>query len=314
MKWFKIILFIAVVLLIVDSFLGINIYRQYYVYSRLDTAAVKDTIELLGESGIKITEKVIGRDKPDLKLYEYEFSDKPEEYYESSAMFISGITVADSLISHMINNGIKIIADGDIYEFYDTGVFSMKFIAEGFEEAADKYLLDREDAQSLFTSETDLFDDYKTMIENRICAKSQSGFGGNPRMGVKIDAIYKDSESGIAAVYFTQTVSETKIHGFNAEAVIADGGIVCISGNLIINGEGKSYSPKLYDQLNILFCELADYEDADTETQITALDSVYTLSWNAEMTRYYMIPSWSFDYNGKYTHIRNMINGDIYLE
>jgi len=320
MKWLKITMLFTIILAVVNAFLGYNIYRQYVIENQIDMTARNDTVALMKNSGINVTQDMIGIRKPSLLLCEFDFFEDYEEYCSRAAMIISGESVSENLTSHMINNGIKIIASesGDVFEFYDGNVFSFMYAAGGNTEW-EKYESEEDDIRlgKLYPSDSGSYKKYSSIISEDMFENNIDLYPPDDSFGIAVDEVYRDNKSESVIVYFRQTYSGYPIHKMDAFAVICGEEVVYAKGSLIIGGIGKSYSSVLYDQINILLIEknYLDFVGKEAEIMnITALDEVYTLFWNQERTKFYMIPSWNIQYDWQISHIRNMVDGDLYIE
>jgi hypothetical protein len=76
----------------------------------------------------------------------------------------------------------------------------------------------------------------------------------------------------------------------------------------------------LLDEINILFRERdyifwrsrgADDRDKAPEMLVTGIEPVYCVNWNADLSDFYLIPSWNISYSDGSKRTRNAVNGSL---
>lgn len=334
MKWIKITAVSAVFLLAVNMFLIYNLTRQYAGTSLIDEQSIDKTIKLLEKADIYISKNVIPPKKPDFEIFEGDFFSNLEEYYINSAIQLSGNKVTDDFTLHMINNGIKIIDNngGEVFEFYNNNIFAFRYVKENkYTDYLKEYEIS--DKEIIYETDNEGSSNASIKIGRETEQTINKKFFGNGvllkdiNMPIKVDKIYYDKESEIYLTEGTQTFNELKIYGCEVVCIIYGGELIYAEGNIVFTNAGSGYNLALYDQISVLFEEKAYIEQQRNEPSddvsaynyntenilnITEFKCVYCISWNANRTKYYLIPSWYIEYNGNYARIRNALNGNIY--
>ncbi|MHB1154072.1 MAG: hypothetical protein ACYC00_17325, partial [Eubacteriales bacterium] len=159
------------------------------------------------------------------------------------------------------------------------------------------------------------FDDYRKSYKN----SSKVNY-----MQVEIKKIYLIKNQNIYIAECIQKFNGLELYECEAVCVIYEGELIYARGNIVFSNTGNSYYTELYDQISTLFEEKVyinqqrnqpitnESMDEDTVLNITNLKCIYCISWNADYSKYYLIPSWYIEYNGNIVRIRNAVNGNIY--
>lgn len=333
MKWIKITAVLAVLLLVVNIFLIYNLTRQYSNTSLVDPESIAQTVRLLRNADIYISESSIPRIRPDYTIFEGSFFIDLEEYYIHTALLLSGNKNPDDFTLYMINNGIKIIEKdkSEIFEFYHDDIFSFLYMSRS-RLSSDLYEYIKDENDIIYDSGTDPKKNKSvTEIEKLINMKffgeyiPQNRKSSNEnRMQAEITKLYYNTEENFHLAECIETLNGLPIYKSTVDCIIYEDTVVYARGNIIFTDEGNSYNTELYDPLSALFDEKAYIEKQRTETisdeikstvnimNITEFKCIYCISWNAGRTKYYLIPSWYIEYNGNLVRIRNAVNGNIY--
>ncbi len=333
MKWIKITAVFAFLLLVVNVFLLYNLSRQYANTSLINSELIDKTVLLLKKDDIYISENLIPRKKPDYKIFEGAFFTNMEEYYINTAMLLSDNKVTDDFTLHMINNGIKIKenTNGETFEFYNDNIFSFQYMKDS-KISPDLSSYKENDTDKIYDA---VLDDNRTGIQREIenlinmkffndYKKSLKNSSKNNFMQVVVKKIYFNKNQDIYIAECIQKFNGLELYECEAVCVIYQGEFIYAKGNIIFSSTGNSYFTELYDQISTLFDEKAyinqqrnqpissESMEEDTVLNITSLKCIYSISWNADRSKYYLIPSWYIEYNGNIVRIRNAINGNIY--
>ncbi len=333
MKWIKITAVLAVLLIVVNIFLIYNLLRQYSNTSLIDPGSITQTVRLLRNADIYISESIIPRIKPDYTIFEGPFFTDLEEYYINTALLLSGNKNPDDFTLYMINNGIKIIEkdESEVFEFYNDDIFSFLYMSKN-RVSSDLFEYIKDENDIIYDSGTDpkksnevkeieksvnikFFGEY--ILKNR---KSPN----ENHMQAEITKLYYNPDKNFHLAECIETLNGLPIYKSTADCIIYEDTVVYARGNIIFTNAGNSYNTELYDPLSALFDEKAYIEKQRSEPisdeikstveimTITELRCIYCISWNADRSKYYLIPSWYIEYNGNLVRIRNAVNGNIY--
>lgn len=334
MKWIKITAVSAFFLIAVNVFLLYNLARQYAGTSLIEEQTINKTIKILEKADIHISKDIIPLDKPHFEIFEGDFFSNLEEYYINSAVLLSGNKVTDDFTLHMINNGIKIIDNksGEVLEFFDNDIFAFSYMKD-IKYADYLNIFDINDSDMVFDSaKEDQSISSKKIVRKTEQTVNEKFFGNGDlskvnNMRVKIDRVYYNKEKNAYLTEGKQIFNGLEIYGCKVVCIIYGSELLYAEGNIIFTNTGNSYNTTLYDQLSVLFDEktyieqqinepLADVyaynKNTDDVFNITEFKCIYCISWNANRTKYYLIPSWYIEYNGNFARIRNAINGNIH--
>lgn len=331
MNWNKIKTFLIALLLCVNVYLLYMLNAQYRINYLIDPDMKRDTIELLADSGIAVEDATIPNRLISCSVYESAYGDS---YYETVLRAVSG---TEDYSLHMMTNGIKCIvgSSGDVYEFYDSPQFSMKYIAGGtenedawYEALFEKLPLDyASSAGDSSVSAGNLKKNRLRKIAEAFLSPSDEyaadGENSVSDVSLGIKAAYYDKESKKYVVYAYQICEDCAIEDGDIRLIlsggITGGNVEYASGTVVWLVGANKYSSELIDQLNILFKEReyseseGDETDGETRT-ITSVASEYCVNWNAQRDTFYLIPAWRIEYLSGITRIHNAINGAVYAK
>jgi len=136
MKWIRILLFMSLLLAAVNGYLLYSIHNMYRSVNYLDEEMITDTVELLSRSGIDVSPRIIPEKITQRQVWEGSLGESWEEYCLQAAMLLSGSRGTDRFSLHMMVNGLNVTdtESGDRFAFYDSDLFSFRFLGGGREE------------------------------------------------------------------------------------------------------------------------------------------------------------------------------------
>ena len=331
MRWVKLILVISAFLAAINIYFGVLLYAQYKNTYLIDDSIIDDAIALLEEESIIVSRSAVSGKKPVYPVYEGDFLNNEEDYYKSIAARLSGADVTEDLSVHMINNGIRIIngVNGDTFDFLGNNIFSVNYYRGGNTIAAD-YLGGAE--ALMYDAKTQAYGDTGEILNVWLYGnKNGYRYGtSNKYLKTKIKKIYIDRDTGETVLSAVLELEGIEICGTEISAVIKDNIPEYLSGYVIFAPLNSSYKVDLLDQVNILFSERAYIKEQKFELEfsldtpsataaslprehiLSALKSVYCVSWNESRDKFFLIPAWLIEYNGEIVRIRNAINGILY--
>ena len=340
MNWSRIKTVIVILLAAVNLFLALNLFNLYRNTFVLFQDTIEQTVGLLAEEGIQFPIMLFPEKKSEARVLTGSFSPSFDDYYVEAACRLAGVQVTDSVIPHMMTNGIRIIMEdsGDIFEFYSSGAFDFQYVKKGDNSIVAYW----EDIRDRLPSLEPVGQTYMQKYASIVGKYLFGGYNASPvsdyqAYGIRICDAYYDADTERYLLTCIQTAEGLDIAGCTFFCIFNGNTMLFASGSAILTGLQDSYSTQLYDQVNIMLMERmfvksqrgksdrsdttalseeetnVDGETTEKETYtVTGFQEVYCISWSAEQDQFYLVPAWHIEYNGKIERIRNAINGKIY--
>jgi len=315
MKWIRILLFMSLLLAAVNGYLLYSIHNMYRSVNYLDEEMITDTVELLSRSGIDVSPRIIPEKITQRQVWEGSLGESWEEYCLQAAMLLSGSRGTDRFSLHMMVNGLNVTdtESGDRFAFYDSDLFSFRFLGGGREEFTPA-------AEGILSGE--LPDGLAPLNEHQreSAARTVAGlldFSGEEGFTFTAEQAWTDGQ--FTYVLGSQRYAGEEIHGCRALFLLESNKILWAGGRMLFARVEQGYRIALYDQLNILFYEkqsAAARTDGETgqppRRTIENMETLYGVSWNSEHTTFYLIPSWRLVYADGEHSVRSALSGGLY--
>lgn len=323
MNWRKIKTVLILLLAAVNIYLLVVLISQYKVGSTIGGAEMKAALKLLEKDGIRVDEDVLSGKKPYYRVWHSDYgSDRRARLLER----IFGAEAADGAGMHLTGEGLELALDGiGVVRFADSSPFLLKFTADGCTYAGEY--------DELLSFSGKLPDGIKrcSWLRRKDLGKKLEQFlsGSVPRAetgasipaktaDIDVDsAIYLSSER-LYIAHFTQYAEGCVIEGSGGVFAVRAELVLYTDASVIWLSNPEYYTSALLDEINILFRE-RDYilsqsgadRDKAPEMLVTGIEPVYCVNWNADLSDFYLIPSWNISYSDGSKRIRNAVNGSL---
>lgn len=312
MNWSRIKSILLACLIVVNLFLGVQIYLRQSENNRLTPEMIADTVTLLSDAGITMDPQLIPRQNPQIQVYEAELPSDLNEYYRSIVQARTG-ELADSLRMHMMVNGIRITVrdTNDLYEFYTSDLLSFYF--------CDGSYLEQDPIGRVTQSEIEWQEMDDAALELRLnellfgrTFSQRSDVEEAGYYGVRIVSGVKTAE-GAYILRCAQYMDGFMIRDCTAVCIIYGDRLIAGKGSLIFAQHGAGYSVSYSDAVNMLLTARADRRSRgdSTPTEITDISNLYCVNWSTNRRIMYLIPAWEITYDGQNKQIIDGINCKI---
>jgi hypothetical protein len=347
MKWDHIKVYLIIMLIIVNAFFAVTLYIQYRTNNYIPETELDQLSSLLRDGNIEIPDGVLSAKKQGSTVYGGVYS---KTYYETAAELISG---GSNSTSYTTPNGMNFIMrdTGDTYEF--TYPFGIKYVYKGSQDSDYALDTETLDLTALTKVDLIRATYTLSTIKNFLYAGGKiSGTDAESRfrIGLKTDAVYFDPKINSYIAYVYQVAGDQPIYGCGAYIAVNGNKVVFASGNLILCNLSESYNIELRDQVNLMLFEKRDLSDSSTVTEdsdaasqttasddsasgtdtaasaetqadtntkkyiLTSAENCLCITWNADRSKFYLLPGWKFTYNGSVVRIRSAADGSIYTK
>jgi hypothetical protein len=324
LNWRKIKTVLILLLAAVNIYLLVVLISQYQVGSTVGGPEMKAALKLLEKDGIRVGEDVLSGKKPYYRVWQ---SDYDSDRRAQLLARIFGAEAAAEAGMHLTGEGLELSLAGiGVVRFTDSSPFLLKFTADGCTYAGEY--------DELLSSAEKLPDgirrcgwlrrkDLGKKLEQFLSGSVPGAEPGAPIPAkiadIDVDsAIYLSSER-LYIARFTQLAEGCAIEG--------SGGIFAVRAELVLYTDAsviwlsnpEYYTAALLDEINILFRERdhilaqspADDRDKASEILVTGIEPVYCVNWNADLSDFYLIPSWNISYSDGSKRTRNAVNGSL---
>lgn len=170
------------------------------------------------------------------------------------------------------------------------------------------------------------------------------------RIRIEPSDFYYDEDNRIYITEISQYAGSEPIIGCVAKVALNDDNkVVYVSGNLILCNLSESFNTELLDQINLILKEnreLSQTDESEPEISapnngigagdilngsnsygdspssslfeknqtytLTSAQGCYSINWNNDRSKFYLLPAWEFVYNSSIVRIRNAIDGSVY--
>ncbi len=318
MNWNKIVTVMIILLLLVNIYLGYNIYTQYvdtYIISENEIASISALME---KNGIIIDRSVIPNKRIDGEVIVGEYD--TEEYYRSAALALTSAVSNDEYNLYMTDMGVRLAVkeSDESLMFYDADHFRITYSAlSGAESdyALVKSLSDGYTKSSESYSEKEI-NDAEDALNSFVKNSDKKG-----PFGYRLDEIQK--KQGYTVCAWTQTNGQKDIYSMSGIAVL-DGNmrVVYLDGKMIVPGAVRNMNARVCDQINVLFMENSEAvkareESGDAPTvypkkTIVSMEYCLCINWNSSFDSYYLVPAWKLVYDNGEERIWNVLYENLH--
>lgn len=301
-----------VCLIAVNVYLGIQLYVRQNGNDLLTPETVTDTVTLLADSGITVSEQLIPRRNPQIQVYEAEIPADINEYYRSIVQARSGV-MAESLRMHMMVNGIRITVreTNDLYEFYTSDLLSFYF--------CDGSYLEQDPIGQIAQSEIELHKTDDPALElylnealfgltfQQLSNVEEAGY-----YGVRIIE-GAETQDGYYVLRCGQQMDGIMIKGCTAVCIMYENRLIAAQGSLIFARHSAGYSVSYSDAVNMLLTVRAARRASGViePTEITDISNLYCVNWSTNRRIMYLIPAWKITYDSQNEQIIDGISCKI---
>ncbi len=318
MNWNKIVTVMIVLLLLVNVYLGYNIYTQYvdtYIISDSEIASIATLME---KNGITIDTSIIPNKRIDGEVIVGEYD--TEEYYRNAALALTEAVSRDEYNIYMTDTGVRLAVkdSAESLMFYDSDLFRITYSAisgADSEYAVVKKIADSYEGSSEGYSEKNIEEAEDAL--NSFIKKSDK----KSLFGCSVVSLLENQ--GYNVCEWNQTADGKSVYSMNGVAVF-DGNmnVVYLDGKMIVPSSLERMKAQVCDQINVLFMENAqavkDSEENKDESAIisnrTVVEMEYCLciNWNSSFDSYYLVPAWKIVYDNGEERIWNVLYQNLH--
>lgn len=332
MNWRKIKTVLILLLAAVNIYLLVVLVSQYRVGSTIGRPEMKAALELLEKDGIKVADDVLSGKKPYYRVWQSNYeSDRRAQLLAR----IFGVEAAARAGMHLTGEGLEMSLDGiGVVRFTDSSPFSLKFTADscGYAGEYDDLLsvskqlpdgirrcgwLRRKDLgkklEQFLTGYT------ATSAAGTAAAAEIGAAAPSKTADIDVDAAIYLIDERLYIGHFTQRAEGCLIEGSGGIFAVRAELVLYTDASIIWLSNPEYYASALLDEINILFRERDQLKSQagseggykSSEMLVTGLEPIYCVNWNADLSDFYLIPSWEISYSDGSRRIRNAVNGSL---
>lgn len=307
MKWGNVKWILILILLLADTFLGIQLIRQYRGAYTVDSAAVENAAELLADAGIRLDPAVVPTAVERDYVYRIPVSGAG---FEAALARIAGSPVSGTYLQPTSSGMSLVFENGDGAEYFQNLYFTYRRGTEEegilWAETAERFLSGADGFSPVNGAKAREAEKAASALLEVMTDAENAGVSG-VRLIAQAERCCRTEDGELYLIVFREKISRsgsrggTVIGGTQVCALVGDGEVRYLSGTWVPFLPDEVYSTGKLDQLNILFSEMRRKRgavSADSPQHITEMGRIGYMLWETG-TVLWLRPAWQITYSSE---------------